>query len=488
MRVHSAPETVMTSRVFSIRGVVLLAVLFLITLPAVTTRVNASDEIQFYSWLPSWTFDRDIDFTNEYRYFHDLGPGRTQGFVDTFLEATNEAGRRPNFAPIGSALLWLPFYAAGHVAAIAGAGPVNGFSAPYVTAVAWGSAFYGLLALMLSVAITRRVIGRNAWLPAVVVWLGTPLVFYMYVAPVFAHACSAFAVALFLWTWLRVRERWSVAGAIALGLAGALLPMVREQDLFFVAGPALDFCLWASRNVRARTRAASTPLVPATSILVRAAAGIASFALAYTPQLLAYQALNGHPGPTEKVARKMTWTSPHFFEVLFSPQHGLFLWTPLALIAVAGLVRLCARPAEVRAAQTGAPLHDVRWVAGLFVLMVGLQAYISGSVESWTVAGAFGQRRFVALTPLLVVGLAAWVPPPRAFATAWRPILVATAALAIWWNVGLMAQFGLHLMDRQRLSLPDNARVTFIELPRMAPSIVMRYLTNRESFYGRPRE
>ena len=39
--------------------------------------------------------------------------------------------------------------------------------------------------------------------------------------------------------------------------------------------------------------------------------------------------------------------------------------------------------------------------------MVALQVYVSGAVESWTVAGAFGQRRFVAMTILLVVGLAA---------------------------------------------------------------------------------
>ena len=32
--------------------------------------------------------------------------------------------------------------------------------------------------------------------------------------------------------------------------------------------------------------------------------------------------------------------------------------------------------------------------------MVAVQIYVSGSVESWTVAGAFGQRRFVALTIL----------------------------------------------------------------------------------------
>ena len=39
--------------------------------------------------------------------------------------------------------------------------------------------------------------------------------------------------------------------------------------------------------------------------------------------------------------------------------------------------------------------------------MVALQVYVSGAVESWTVAGAFGQRRFVSITMILVVGLAA---------------------------------------------------------------------------------
>ena len=40
----------------------LLIVIFLLSLPAVTTRINASDEIEFFSWLHSWTFDRDVDF------------------------------------------------------------------------------------------------------------------------------------------------------------------------------------------------------------------------------------------------------------------------------------------------------------------------------------------------------------------------------------------------------------------------------------------
>jgi hypothetical protein len=66
--------------------------------------------------------------------------------------------------------------------------------------------------------------------------------------------------------------------------------------------------------------------------------------------------------------------------------------------------------------------------------------------------------------------------------------VITLCLVLVWWNLGLMAQFGLHLMDRQRLSIRENARVTFVELPRLAPSILIRYFTARDSFYGLPRE
>ncbi len=113
----------------------LIALVFLLSLPAVTTRIYASDEIQYFSWLRSWAFDRDVDFENEYRYFYDTGAARNPDFHETFLERTNEAGRRINFAPIGTAILWAPFYAVGHVVALATGARADGLSAPYIAAV-----------------------------------------------------------------------------------------------------------------------------------------------------------------------------------------------------------------------------------------------------------------------------------------------------------------------------------------------------------------
>ncbi len=121
----------------------------------------------------------------------------------------------------------------------------DGFSRPYIAAIAYGSAIYGFAALLLSAYAASRIVGGGTGLrpclaAVIAVWLGTPLLFYMYIAPGFSHACSAFAVAAFVVAWLRVRRDWSWPGVAALGALAALMGMVREQDVFIAVGPALD--------------------------------------------------------------------------------------------------------------------------------------------------------------------------------------------------------------------------------------------------------
>ena len=444
-----------------------LVALFVVTLPAVTPRLYSSDEVQYFSYLRSLWFDHDVSFDNEYRYFYERGVARTPGFAATFLEPFTPSGRRVNFGTIGSAILWAPFYGVADLAArIARASGrpivVDGFSTPYIAAVTYASAFYGFVAVVLSASVGRRVTGYGLG-PALIVWAGTPLLFYMYAAPPYSHACSAFAVALFVAIWMHVRRDWSTGGGVALGAAAALMAMVREQDAFFAVGPIVDF-LGTARKAQRPLPAAKTALL----------GGIVFFT-GLLPQLFAYQALNGHPSPSKLVARKMTWTAPHALQVLFSPEHGFFFWTPLALAGVIGLVLLATRDLS--------ETPDSRRIGVCALVMVLVQVYVGGSVESWTVAGAFGQRRFVALTILLVLGIATiWRLCARA-APPVRYVLAALLVIAVWWNVGMMALFGAGLMDRQRLEVGRNAYDAFVTLPRVAPQLAYRYFLRRESFY-----
>jgi hypothetical protein len=443
-----------------------LALAFLVTLPAVNTRIHASDEIENFAYLRSFWFDRDLSFDNEYRYFVDAGYTRREDLAG-FIDATSETGLRPNYAPVGSAILWAPFYLVADLGvrlarAFGAATPADGLSRPYLAGITIGSAVYGALAIALAIAVARRV-ATHAVSAALAIAIGTPLVFYMYAMPGMSHATSAAAVALFIWLWLRVRERWSIAGVAALAASGALMAMAREQDAALVAIPAIDYL---STRVRARDWSVAEGL---------SRLGIAAvvFVVCLLPQLLAYRTLNGRFGPARVIAGKMEWTAPYALRVMFSPEHGWFVWTPLAIVAIAGLVWL--------AVSRRATTNEARWIGAMLLAAVVLEVYVTGSLRSWTLQGAFGQRRFTGISLCLTAGLA--VVFSRVVAPVARRLLLVATALMVWWNVGLAIRFGENSMNRQRLDLRTDVYRTFVELPLRLPAVAYRYVFDRASFY-----
>ena len=81
-----------------------------------------------------------------------------------------------------------------------------------------------------------------------------------------------------------------------------------------------------------------------------------------------------------------------------------------------------------------------------------------------------------------VVGVATFIAAMR---KRWqRSAAVTLIALSVWWNVSLMAQFGAGIMNRQRLELSRNVYDSFITVPRLVPTLLYRYLFDRESFYS----
>jgi len=437
---------------------------FAVTLPLVTPRIRGADEIEYFSYLRSIVFDGDLAFGNEYEHFYVRDPEGLAGFSETFLELREPAtGRHINFAPLGSALLWSPFYLAAHagvrLARTLGSDvAADGYSLPYVAAACYASALYAFVGLLLVHGALRRFAGipePAATLAVLGLWFGSPVLYYMTIAPAFSHACSLFAVSLVIALTLREDERdgddlggWALIGA-ACGLAG----LVREQDVLIGILPA---GLLAARLVRERRLA----------LVLRQGTTLAlSGALVFLPQLLAYRALNGSFGPSRMVARKMSWSSPHFFEVLLDPGHGLFVWTPLLLVAAVGLVAATFRRR---------PPRLLPWLAVALLL----QVWINGAVESWSQAGAFGSRRFVGATAIFAFGLAAAADAGvRRFG---RSVPALAVALCVWWNLSLMVQFGLNIMDRQRLDWPDVARAQLTDVPRRLGGAAWLFFTDRE--------
>lgn len=425
----------------------------LVTLALVSTKIRGADEIEYYSHLRSAFFDRDLDFTNEYDHFYKANPQGLAAFKETFLDRREpNTGRPINFAPIGSAVVWSPFFLVAHSLVTNGVlkGPADGFSPAYTGAVAYGSSLLAILGFVIAFFALKRYLGVTEGLAltaVLAVWFGTPAFYYMTVAPAFAHAPSIFAVSLLFYLWFRARDKDSVFAWVLMGFCAGLAMLIREQAALFLIAPGLDLGLRLAKGDVKRS-------------LERGVAVLGAAFLAFLPQLLAYQALNGTFGPTQLVQRKMDFGSPHFVDVLVSPGHGLLLWTPLLIVAFFGLARSIGRLGALGAFVTVALLAQI---------------YINGSVLSWHQAGAFGSRRFVDSTVLFVIGFAFGL---MALRTRTQKIIV---ALAIWWNVSLMVQFGLKLMDRQQLDWPGVAERQVTEVPKRILNTAKLYFTDPDA-------
>ena len=234
---------------------VLFVCVFVLSLPGVTGRIYSSDEIQYFSFLRSLWFDHDLSFENEYQHFFDRRDRRL-GRLPRSVPRTADGHRAAH--QFRHHRLRHPVDAVLRRRRCRGPRQRRTGRRLLEAVHRRGGLRFGLLRLRQRVA--RDLVRAAAWIfshgtPGLLVALGTPLLFYMYVAPPFSHACSAFSVALFITVWLRVRDSWSAGGLIALGLSAALMAMVREQDAFFAAGPALDLAIDLSADERAVTSA-----------------------------------------------------------------------------------------------------------------------------------------------------------------------------------------------------------------------------------------
>ena len=448
-----------------------LCLVGVLALPLFTPRVYASDEIKYFATLRSIYFDQDLHYANEYAHFISRDPVAHAG-LRPFMEEATPTGYRLNDGPIGTALLWSPFYAVADlgvvVARALGATLArDGYAWPYVWAVCAGSLVWGMAGLLLIYRLCRVYAGRTASTWGVLgVWFASPVVFYLYITPAMSHANSLFAVALFLWLWHAGRRDPDLRQWVVLGLSAGLMILVRELNWLFLLVPLVDEALTVLRAVRDD----SSAFAGLRRELRRRSAAYASFAaalvLVVAPQFYVYHTLNGTFGPTPFVVEKFSLVPRHAGAVLFSGFHGLFSWHPVTLLGMLGLGVLWRREPRF---------------AGLLALAFVAQLLVVGAYDTWPGGASFGARRFINCSPIFALGLAVSVAALRG-----RAVQLAGAALVclILWNGGLAVQYSVGLIPRDApVTIGQIVHNQFFELPPRLGQIAWRFAFDRSSFY-----
>ncbi|MFL5753048.1 MAG: hypothetical protein ACJ76F_06550, partial [Bacteroidia bacterium] len=108
-----------------------------------------------------------------------------------------------------------------------------------------------------------------------------------------------------------------------------------------------------------------------------------------SPQLFYWKYATGHWLYFSYVGEQFFYTRPHLLEYPFALRKGWFIYSPLLLIAVAGLF-------------LGNRKKNQFFLASL--LLIVLFVYLNSSWWTWWFGGGFGARSMIEIYPLLAIG------------------------------------------------------------------------------------
>ena len=311
------------------------------------------------------------------------------GFTDvpctngcTFLESERGTQTFTKYT-YGVALLQSPFFLIANWLAPILDFERDGKSAPYIWSIILAAIFYmlgglWLLAKLLSEIGTKKLL---SWLIPVGVLLGTNLFHYTFREPGMSHVYSFFLMSLLIYSVHKRKDSnwfgWLFFSAVSL----ALIVLVRPTNIIAGCIPLL-WGVSGIKDIKANLKAYFGN--PKWILLF-----CFWLALLFIPQIAYWKSLTGdylfysygNEGFTN-------WNQPQMLKVLFSPQNGWLIYSPVALLSLLGMALMVVK-------------KEKGWV--LPILLISLATYVFGSWWAWWFGGAYGHRCFVDFLPVLVI-------------------------------------------------------------------------------------
>ena len=377
----------------------------------------ASDGREYFVQVRSLVFDRDLDFANENSSFGVRGTARIY--------------------PFGAALLWAPFMIAAHIwlkllNLFGGAYATDGYTFPYQMAIGLGTLVYGFAGLVLIWRMMRDFFGdRIAAMATIAITAGSFFFWYLTVENSMVHGASMFATTLVIYIWYRGRPDRTPEGTtrlsnarwwLTLGLAGALMTMVRWQNATFFAIAIAITLIQLRRVDRALVRGLAICAV--------------GFTIGFLPQLIFWKVVRGGWFAIPTADHSFDLHAYHAWDVLFSSNHGLLANSPLIYLALLGV-----------------PLFIKRDRPLAFLLILGFlsQVIVNAGPEGWWGGSGYGARRFDNSMMMFAVGLGSLLVWLRQ-----RPLVAPLAAMTV-----LIAGNFFVMADVRDRRLPAGEAITF---------------------------
>lgn len=343
------------------------------------TRIIKVDGNGYYAYLPA-TF-----------IYHDLNFGFFDEIRDKYHPSNFDYDYRYDYKGntvdkyyCGTALAMAPFFLMGHIITSATDLPADGYSYYYLLFISIAAIFYLMIAVIyldkvLKVYINSQV---NRMLVVLLMVFGTNLFYYTVHEPSMSHVYSLAFITLYLYCvqqyFISFKRSSLIASAIFLGIIVLIRP-VNIIIIFAIPFFAGDLNTYA-KGIK---QLLNNYLTLISAVLV--------FCIVVSLQLIIYKIQTGSYLIYSYADEGFNFLHPHIWKFLFSYKKGLFVYTPITFLALAGGYFLFRKN------------KFQFWTITGFLLIV---VYILSSWQQWYYGGSFSSRVMIEYLPAFMILLA----------------------------------------------------------------------------------
>jgi hypothetical protein len=341
-------------------------------------RVIMSDGKSYYAYLPNFFIYHDPD----YKFVEDYEQRYYANDALVFKEFRfNIDGRTVIKGFPGLAFLFLPFFLIAHFLSLIFGFPADGYSIIYQYSIGFAALFY----LWAGLKFLRKLLpafGFSTQMVTAILFIiafGTNIIYYTLREGSMVHVYNFALVAAFLYFLQKAFVQKTFKPLILTALLYGLIVIVRPTNgLIILLAPFVAVDAFELRQfLKGLLKNQSW------NLMVLAALSVFPF---FT--MLIWYLQCGHWIVYSYGEEGFNFLKPHFFQILFSFNKGWFIYTPLALVAMAGFVYLFFR-------------NRFQFFWGMIFLLIFI--YVASSWWAWHYTSTFGQRVFIDIYPIIAI-------------------------------------------------------------------------------------
>lgn len=324
----------------------------------------------------------------------------------------------------GVAVMEAPFFFIGHVIALNSSYEADGFSAPYQYSIAFGAIFYCILAmLLLRYMLLQYFPDRTVALSLLLMALSTNLIQYVSIDSAQSHSFIFLLYAFLLFVTMKWHNEPSIKWAILIGFVIGLATISRPTEAIMIFIPLF----WGTQNKEQRRAKWALVRKHRFHLIFVAFFGLVGI----LPQLIYWKHATG--SLIYDVGSKWFFLNP-FFRVLFGFTNGWFIYTPITILFIVGMLYIKSFPFK----------------RSVIIFSI-LNIWIVIAWSDWQYGATYSTRALVQSYPVLILPFAAVIH--QILKSKWKILFYLIGAYLVFVNLFQIKQYGnttLHYRDMNR--------------------------------------